>query len=99
MNLLRQRRSGMVVCCLLAAGQLCGATEVKISAKALERTLRAQLFSGPEGRYYMKGDRTSACFVYASEPHVWFKEERIVVQVKTRAKLGTSVRGSCLGWG
>ncbi len=47
----------------------------------------------------MKGDANSACYVYASDPHVWFKEERIVVQVKTRARLGTLVRGSCLGVG
>lgn len=75
------------------------ATEVKISAKALERTLREQLFTGPEGRYYIKGDASSACFVYASEPHVTLKDDRIVVQVRTRARLGTSLRGTCLGVG
>ncbi|HMF52751.1 MAG TPA: hypothetical protein VK593_00270 [Edaphobacter sp.] len=32
------------------------ATEMKISAEALERTLRTQLFNGPTGRYYMRGD-------------------------------------------
>ncbi len=86
---------GMVAGCVGTAG----ATEVRISAKALERTLREQLFTGPQGRYYMKGDASSACFVYASDPHVTYKDERIVVQVKTRAKLGTAVRGSCLGVG
>ena len=75
------------------------ATEVRISAKALERTLRAQLFTGPEGRYYMKGDPAAACYVYASAPHISFRDDRIVVQVKTRAKLGTSLHGSCLGVG
>lgn len=88
-----------VFLCVIAAGHAACATEVKISAKALERTLRAQLFTGPEGRYYMKGDAKSACSVSASDPHVRFKDDRIVVQVKTRAKLGTSVRGSCLGVG
>ncbi len=73
------------------------AIEVKVSAQALERTLRAQLFSSPEGRYYMRGDATTACYVYAEQPHISFKSDRIVVHVHTRAKLGTSVRGTCIG--
>jgi len=59
--------------------------------------LRAQLFNGPQGRYYMRGDATSACSVYAEEPHVSFKDDRVVVHVHTRAKIGTALRGSCLG--
>jgi hypothetical protein len=73
------------------------AIEVKVSALALERTLRAQLFNGPDGRYYMRGDATTPCFVYAEDPRVSFKDDRIVVHVRTRAKLGTGLRGSCLG--
>jgi hypothetical protein len=73
------------------------ALQVKVSASALERTLKAQLFNGPEGRYYMRGDATSACFVYAEDPHVSFKDDRVVVHVHTRSKLGTGLRGSCLG--
>src|ERR1017187_8746550 len=73
------------------------ALEVKVSAQALERTLRTQLINAPEGRYYIRGNATSACFVYAEAPHVSFKDDRIVVHVRTRAKLGTSVRGACLG--
>jgi hypothetical protein len=73
------------------------AIEVKVSAQALERTLRAQLFNGPEGRYYMRGDATSACYVYVEAPHVSFKDDRVVVHVHTRAKLGTAVHGACLG--
>ena len=34
--------------------------EAKVSAQALERTLRAQLFNGPQGRYYVRGDATTA---------------------------------------
>jgi hypothetical protein len=75
------------------------AIEVKVSAKSLERTLRAQLFNGADGRYYLRGDAKSACFVYAEDPHVSFVNERIVVHVKTRSKLGTSVRGACFGVG
>jgi hypothetical protein len=59
--------------------------------------LKAQLFNASDGRYYMRGDPTSACFVYAEDPHVSFKDDRVIVHVHTRAKLGTGVRGSCVG--
>ena len=73
------------------------AIEVKVSAKALERTAKAQLFNGPDGRYYLRGDAHSACSVYAEQPQISFRDDRIVVRVHTRARLGTSVRGACLG--
>ena len=73
------------------------AVEVKISAQALERTLRAQLFNAPDGRYYMRGDRSSACYVYTEQPRVTFVDDRIVVHIHARAKLGTAVRGVCVG--
>ncbi len=73
------------------------AIEVKVSAKALERTAKAQLFNGPDGRYYMRGDPHSACSVYAEQPQISFRDDRIVVRVHTRARLGTSLRGACLG--
>jgi hypothetical protein len=89
---------GVLLCVMFGIGARAAcAIEVKISAAALERTLRTQLFNGPEGRYYMRGDATTPCFVYAEAPHVSFKEDRIVVHVHTRAKLGTVVHGSCLG--
>jgi len=75
------------------------AIEVKISAQAIERTLKAQLFNGPDGRYYLKGSAASSCFVYADNPRVSFKDDRVVVEVHTRAKLGTSVYGKCVGVG
>ena len=55
------------------------------------------IFNGPEGRYYMRGDIKSACYVYADSPHVTFMQDRIVVHVHARAKLGTSVGGLCIG--
>jgi hypothetical protein len=84
---------------LIAAGgaRTARAIEVKISAQALERTLQTQLFSGPGGRYYIRGNATSACFVYAEAPHVSFKDDRVFVHVHARAKLGAVVRGSCIG--
>jgi hypothetical protein len=90
------RVASILVLLLLGVNQA-HAIEVKVSALALERTLRAQLFDNPDGRYYMHGDRTSACFVYAEDPHVSFKDDRVVVHVHTRAKLGEGVRGACLG--
>jgi hypothetical protein len=93
-----------IVAVLAVAGMLAGvraasATEVKVSAKSLERTLRAQLFNGPNGRYYLRGSAETPCYVYAEDPHVSFVNERIVVHVHTRSKIGTQVRGTCVGLG
>jgi hypothetical protein len=91
------------LCLLLSSAALLGASysasaiEVKISSQALERTLRAQLFNTPEGRYYMRGSVKSACYVYADSPRVSFVKDRVVVHVHTRAKLGTSIAGACIG--
>jgi hypothetical protein len=93
-NLLRLMLSAAL---LFTGAREAAAVEVTISAQALERTLRAQLFNGPEGRYYIRGDANSACFVYAESPHISFVQDRIVVHVHTRAKLGTTVRGACIG--
>src|ERR1700727_1016743 len=73
------------------------AIEVRVSAQALERTLRTQLFNGPQGRYYIRGDANSACYVYAESPHVSFVQERVVVHVHARSKIGTAVHGVCIG--
>jgi hypothetical protein len=73
------------------------ATEVRISSQALDRTLKTQLFNSPDGRYYIRGAATSPCFVYADNPKVSFKDDRIVVHVHTRSKLGTSLHGTCVG--
>jgi hypothetical protein len=82
---------------LFCAVNCASAIEVRVSAQALERTLQTQLFNGPQGRYYLRGDANSACYVYAESPHVTFVQERIVVRVHTKAKLGTSVHGTCIG--
>jgi hypothetical protein len=74
-----------------------GAMEIKVSASALERTLDQQLFSGPDGRFYIKGKDGAACFVYVQEPKVSFLDDRVVVHVKTRSKLGAGVFGKCVG--
>jgi hypothetical protein len=90
---------GVVLLCLLGMGgvRMARAIEVKVSAKALERTLRTQLFNGPDGRYYMHGDATSPCSAYAEDPHVTFKDDRVVVHIHTHSKLGKALGGKCLG--
>src|SRR5260370_19345112 len=82
---------------LFSAARAAPAIEVKVSAQALERTLQAQLFNGPQGRYYIRGDANSACYVYAESPHVTFVQDRIVVRVHAKSKLGTAVHGTCIG--
>jgi hypothetical protein len=96
---MRKLLRGVAHCLLVAVciTPMARAIEVKVSALALERTLRKQLFGGAEGRYYMRGDATTACYVYAEDPHVSFKDDRVVVHVHTRARIGTAVRGACIG--
>jgi hypothetical protein len=82
----------------VATLSLCGdAVELKISRAALDRTLKQQLFNGPDGRYYLKGYAKSACAVYVEHPELTFAGDRIVVKVKTRASLGKGFAGKCLG--
>ena len=94
----RFRIIASVILALLSIACLpCHAVELRISRGALERTLKQQLFSGPDGRDYIKGDAKSACFVYAEQPELTFVQDRIVVKVKTHARLGTSIARKCLG--
>jgi hypothetical protein len=87
----------LILAILFFVVRTASAIEVKISAQALERTLRAQLFNGPQGRYYIRGDANSACYVYAESPHVTFVQDRVVVRVHARSKIGTAVHGVCIG--
>jgi hypothetical protein len=82
---------------LLAYACQCSAVELRVSREALERTLRQQLFSAPDGRFYLKGTAKTACSVYADDAKVDFVRDRIVVKVKTRARMGKSVGGACIG--
>lgn len=82
---------------LAAAATPAGAVELTITRAALERTLRQQLFAGPDGRYYLKGNAQSPCFTYAQDPQLSFAQDRIVVHVKTIAHLGHRMGGACLG--
>jgi hypothetical protein len=95
---MRKFRAAIVAYLALLAGVApCRAVELTISRQALERTLKQQLYSGPDGRYYLKGGPHSACFIATEDPHLSFEQDRIVVRVKTVARLGTPVGGACLG--
>jgi hypothetical protein len=75
----------------------CRAVELKVGRNALQRTLKQQLFGGLDKRYFLKGSAHSACSVYADDAELSFVQDRIVVRVKTHARLGQAVRGACLG--
>ena len=85
---------GLVLACSLVDAR---AVELKVSRDALDRTLKQQLFSGPNGRYYLKGNSQSACPIYAEDPKLQFANDRIVVKMKTHARLGRPVGGACIG--
>ena len=98
-GILEHMRRTLLLCLFLLStlAPQARATEVGISAQTLERTLKTQLFNTPDGRYYLRGDAKSPCFVYAEKPHVAFVQDRVVISVHTRAKLGTTVYGNCVG--
>jgi hypothetical protein len=75
----------------------CRAVEIRVGRDAVQRTLRQQLFGGPEHRYFLKGNPHSACPVYADDAQISFAEDRILVRIKTHARLGQAVGGACLG--
>lgn len=75
----------------------CRAVELRVSRDALQRTLNQQLFSSPDGRYFLKGNAHSTCWVYADNAKLSFDQERILVRVKTHARLGQPLHGICLG--
>ncbi|HUA93462.1 MAG TPA: hypothetical protein VL991_12895 [Terracidiphilus sp.] len=88
----------LVAVVLLSAAVLpCRAGELTVSRDALERTLKQQLFSGPNGRYYLKGNPQSPCAVSAEDPRLSFAQDRIVVEMKTHARMGRAVGGACVG--
>ncbi len=96
-NVLGAAVAVLVLMLLFAVNKQAGAVELKMSRAALERTLKQQLFNGPDGRYYLKGDANAPCAAYADQPVLSFVQDRIVVEIKTHARLGTSIGGKCIG--
>jgi hypothetical protein len=91
------RRFPVALLLLLAALPHCRAGELTVSRDALERTLKQQLFAGPGGLYYLKGGPQSPCSIAAEDPKLSFEQDRIVVRMKTHARLGRAVGGACVG--
>jgi hypothetical protein len=92
-------RSALLFCCLLlCCAPVCEAGQFKVSSGALERTLKARLFSTVDQRYYLRGDAHSACNLYTEDPHLSFSGERILVRVHTGGKYGREIAGHCIGF-
>jgi hypothetical protein len=83
--------------CLVFSTLPSHAVELKVSRDAIQRTLKQQLFSGPGGRYYLKGNAQTPCYVYADDAQIHFAQDRVVVVIQSHAKLGKSFGGNCLG--
>ena len=81
----------------LAASVSASAVELHVNRGAIDRTLRQQLFSGPNGRFYVKGDANSPCFTYVDSPQVVFAQGRILVRLNAHAKLGKTFGSKCFG--
>jgi hypothetical protein len=86
---------GLLLTALGAASS--SAVEFKVSRDALERTLKQQLFSGPNGRYYLKGNAQTPCYVYAEDAKLSFTNDRVLVIIKAHAKLGKTFHNPCYG--
>jgi hypothetical protein len=86
-----------VFCC--AAVPPLQAVTLKVSSGAIQRTLVTQLFAGSGGRFYLRGNPHSGCYVYAESPKVSFVGDRVMVHLHVHARLGTSIHGECLGIG
>jgi hypothetical protein len=83
-----------VLLCLLPAR----GAELRISQAALEHTLVASLFSGPDGRAYLRGGPgKSGCPVSLDSPKLTLDGRRILLHLHAVASIGTTVHGRCLG--
>src|ERR1017187_8940732 len=87
----------LLVCAFLGGLAPAHPIAMKVSRDAIERTLKQQLFRGPDGRYYLKGNAQPACFPFVEAPNPTFAQDPIVVRVKTYARLGKAVGGTCPG--
>ena len=92
-------RSVLLCCCLfLCCAPVCEAGQFKVSSGALERTLKARLFSTADQRYYLRGDAHSACNLYTENPHLSFFGRPHPGRVHTGGKYGREIAGHCIGF-
>jgi hypothetical protein len=90
--------SGIGVWLLVLCGPELRALDLKVGAQPLQHALVKQLFSAADGRYYLRGNRTSACYLYAQNPQLHFGGDRIYLDLHLSGKLGGSFAGECLGF-
>ena len=84
--------------CLLLAPLPVQALTLTVGPQPLQRALVKQLFSAPDGRYYLRGKRDSpGCFLYAQDPHLRFAGNRILLDLHLTGKVGSNFAGACVG--
>jgi len=76
----------------LGLGQ-CHAVELRVSRDVLQRTLKQQLFSGPNGRYYLKGNAQSPCYVYAEDAQLSFAQDCLGITLATSPQVSLAPVG------
>jgi hypothetical protein len=60
--------------------------------------MKQQLFSGPNGRFYLKGNAQSPCYITAENPQLSFAQGRIVVRLNIQGKVGKTFGSKCFGF-
>ena len=74
------------------------ALDLTVGPQPLQHALLRQLFSAPDGRYYLRGDRNSACYLFAQNPQLQFSGNRIELALHLEGRLGSSFGGQCIGF-
>ncbi len=74
------------------------ALQLTVGAQPLQHALARQLFAAPDGRYYLRGKRDAAgCYLYAEDPQLQFRGDRILLTLHLSGKVGSNAGGVCLG--
>lgn len=87
----------LLVFSLLFAALQAQALELRVGPQALQRALSRQMLAAPDGRYYLHGHRGGGCSLYATDAHIHFAANRIVLDLHLAGKLGSNFAGGCLG--
>ena len=73
------------------------AVQLRVGPQSLQHALTHQLQQAPDGRYYLHGRRSGGCALYATDVHVHFAQNRIVLDLHLAGKIGADIGGSCFG--
>jgi hypothetical protein len=82
---------------LLSGAVPAQAVQLRVGPESLQHALTHQLQQAPDGRYYLHGRRTGGCALYATDVHVHFAQNRIVLDLHLAGKIGADFAGACLG--